>query len=387
MENLRALALLFALFALPLLASRASGAGARGDYFVYIGTYTERNSQGIYVYRFDAATGRMTSLGLAAETTNPTFLAVAPGGRFLYAVNEVNNYQGQKSGAVSAFSIDRKTGKLSLLNQVSSRGAGPCHVALDKTGKYLLVANYGGGSLAVFPVLAGGRLGEASAFVQHHGHSVNPERQEGPHAHSVDTSPDNRFVLTADLGLDELLVYRFDAGRGTLAPNSPRFAKVHAGAGPRHFTFSPDGKFVYVINEMGSTVIAFSYDAATGVLHELQTLPTLPKGFKGVNHDAEVEAHPSGKFLYGSNRGHDSLAVFAVEALKGTLTSVQDVSTQGKTPRNFAIDPTGAYLIAANQDSDNLVVFRIDPRSGRLTPTGQAVEVPSPVCVTFVPMK
>ena len=356
-----------------------------GEYLVYIGTYTmQKTSKGIYVYRFDSATGKLTSLGLAADTVNPSFLAVHPNRRFLYAVNEISSYEGQKSGGVSAFAIDRGTGKLTFLNEVASRGADPCYVAVDNTAKYVLVANYTGGSVAVFPVLDDGRLGEASSFVQHTGHGVNPQRQEGPHAHSINLSPDNRFAIAADLGLDQLLVYRFDPTHGTLAPNNPPFAKINPGAGPRHFTFHPSGKFAYVINEMGSTVTAFSYDAAGGVLRALQTISTLPKAFAGNNDDAEVQAHPSGKFLYGSNRGHDSIAVFAIDAGRGTLTPVEHVPTQGETPRNFRIDPTGSYLFAANQDSDNIVVFRIDPKTGRLTPTGQTLEVPSPVCVKFV---
>jgi 6-phosphogluconolactonase len=309
---------------------------------------------------------------------------VDPHQRFLYAANEIANFGGQKSGAVSAFAIDRGTGKLTFLNQVSSRGAGPCYVSLDKTGRFVLVANYDGGSVAVFPVHQDGRLGEASAFVQHQGHGVNPERQEGPHAHSIALSPDNRFALAADLGLDELLVYRFDAKRGSLAANQPPFAKVPAGAGPRHFDFSPGGKFVYVINEMGNTITTFSYNAARGELRELQSVSTLPKDFKGENTTAEVQVHPSGKFLYGSNRGHDSIAVFAIDAGTGKLTPVEITLTQGKEPRNFAIDPTGEYLFAANQNSNNIAVFRIDSQTGHLTPTGQVLEAPSPVCVTFV---
>ena len=382
--------LVMTLFALPFLVSGAEAAEkstALREYLVYIGTYTGPKSRGIYAYRFDSATGRLSPLGLAAETANPSFLAADPSRRFLYAVNEVSNSQGQKSGAVSAFALDGKSGKLRFLNQVSSRGADPCSVSLDQTGKHILVANYSSGNVAVFPMLADGLLGEASAFVQHHGHSVNPQRQEGPHAHMIEVSPDNRFVLATDLGLDEVLVYHFDAAKGTLTPNDPPFGKVPAGAGPRHFAFSPNGKFVYVINEMGSSMTTFSYDAARGALQALETLSTLPKDFKGRNDDAEVAVHPSGKFLYGSNRGRDSIAVFAIDAQKGTLTPVEDVSTRGKEPRNFAIDPTGKYLIAANQNSDSLVVFHIDAQSGRLTPTGQTLEVGSPVCVTFVAVK
>jgi 6-phosphogluconolactonase len=223
--------------------------------------------------------------------------------------------------------------------------------------------------------------------VQHSGKSINPQRQEGPHGHAIEASPDNRFVLAADLGLDQILVHRFETAKGTLAPNDPPFAKLAPGAGPRHLAFSRDGRFVYAINELASTMTVFSYDAERGALAELQTLPTLPKGFEGENYTAEVAVHPSGKFLYGSNRGHDSIAVFAIEPAKGTLAPVEHVPTQGKWPRNFAIDPTGAYLVAANQRSDNLVFFRIDPESGKLTPTGQVIAAPSPACVTFVSLE
>jgi len=357
----------------------------KGRYLVFIGTYTQQNSRGIYAYRFDEATGKATPLGLAAESVNPSFLAVAPNERFLYAVNETDNYEGRKTGAVSAFSINRSTGQLTFLNQVASGGTAPCYVSLDHTGKYALVANYGSGSVAVFPVLADGRLGKSIALDQHAGHSVNPKRQEGPHAHSISVSPDNRFALAADLGLDELLVYRFDPANGSLQANDPPFARVAPGAGPRHFAFSPSGKFVYVISEMGSTITAFTYDASRGVLREFQAISTLPKSYHGESTGAEIEVHPSGKFLYASNRGHDSIAVFRVKARSGKLTPIQYVSTQGKTPRNFAIDPTGAYLFAANQDSDTVVLFRINQTTGRLTPTGQALKISSPVCVVFVP--
>jgi len=357
---------------------------SKGKLLVYIGTYTGQYSKGIYAYRFDSRSGKLVPLGPVAETTNPSYLVIHPNRRFLFAANEVDNDSGKKSGAVSSFAIDPESGKLALINTVSSRGADPCYVAVDKTGKYVLVANYSGGSVAAFPVGDDGRLGEASAFIQHTGHGTNPERQEGPHAHSINLSPDNHFAIAADLGLDELIVYRFDAAKGSLAANNPPFAKVNPGAGPRHFDFHPRAKFAYAICEMGSTITAFAYDAAAGALKELQTISTLPKDYSGSNDDADIHVHPSGKFLYGSNRGHDSIAVFAIDPDKGTLTLVEHVSTQGKTPRNFGIDPSGTFLFAANQDSDNIVVFRIDSKSGRLTPTGQTIEVPSPVCVKFV---
>jgi 6-phosphogluconolactonase len=360
-----------------------SAKASKGNYFVYVGTYTAQQSKGIYAYRFNATTGQLVSLGLAAETSNPSFLAVHPGQRFLYAVNETGNFQNQKSGAVSAFAIDRRTGKLTLINQVASRGADPCYVAVDKSGKYVVVANYSGGSVAVFPVLKGGRLGEATSVLQYKGAGANPERQESPHAHWIDFSPDNRFAIAADLGLDQLNIYKFDSTKGSLVPNHPAVVHVKPGAGVRHFAFHPGARFAYAVNEMGSSVTSFSYDAARGTLHELQTISMLPKDFSGKNDAAEIQVHPNGKFLYASNRGHDSIAVFSIDPKKGTLTPVEYVPTQGKAPRYFAIDPTGSRLFVANQNSGNIVIFQIDPGTGRLTSTGQVLDIASPVCLRF----
>ena len=372
--------------AIPFFLHTNVRAQAGGKYLVYVGTYTQEGSKskGIYAYRFDEASNEITSLGLAAETTNPSFVAIHPNGRFLYAVNEVQNYAGPNSGGVSAFSIDRATGKLTFLNEVSSHGADPCYIIVDKAGKHVLVANYTGGSIAVFPISADGKLAEPSAVVQHTGHGTDPKRQEGPHAHSIDLSPDNRFAFVDDLGLDELKVYKYDSATGSLTPNAPSFAKLDPGAGPRHFALHPLGKFAYVVAEMGSTVTAFSLDLKSASLQRLQTVSTLPKDFKGNNDDAEIQIHPSGKFLYASNRGHDSIAVFAIDPQKGTLTAIEDVPTQGQIPRSFEIDPTGNFLFAENQKSDNIVVFRIDPKTGRLTPTGKVLEVGSPVDVKFL---
>ena len=368
------------------LLAAAAPAEHHRKYLFYVGTYTEEGSKskGIYAYRFDADTGEIAELGLAAETTNPSFVALHPNGRFLYAVNEVGNYRGPDSGGVSAFSIDRATGKLTFLNEVASRGADPCYITVDKTGKYVLVANYTGGSLAVFPVLEDGTLGEASAFIQHSGHGANPKRQEKAHAHSIDLSPDNRLAMVDDLGLDELLVYKFDSSKGSLTPNSPPFVKLDAGAGPRHLALSPSGKFAYVVAEMQSTVTVLSNDSDSGTPHRLQTISTLPKSFTGQNDDAEIQMYPSGKFLYASNRGSDTIAVFAVDSSKGTLTPIEYTPTQGKIPRSFGIDPTGKFLFAENQKSDNVVVFGIDAKTGHLTPTGKVLDVGSPVCVKFL---
>jgi 6-phosphogluconolactonase len=361
----------------------------RDSYFMYVGTYTQEGStsKGIYVYRYEPGSAKVASIGLAAQTINPSFLAVHPNHRFLYAVNEVGDYKGQKSGGVSAFAIDSATGKLTLLNEVASGGADPCYITVDKTGKFVLVANYTGGSVSVFPILKDGSLGEASAFVQHTGHGTNPKRQEAPHAHSIDLSPDNRFAIVDDLGLDETLVYKFDSSKGSLTLNDPPFAKADAGAGPRHFALAPNGKFAYVIHEMGSTVSVFDYDAAGGILHPLQTISTVPQGFSGQNEDAEIEVHPSGKFLYASNRGDDSIAVFAIDPNKGTLTPIEYVPTKGQSPRHFEIDPTGSLLFAENEKSDNIVIFRINAQTGRLTATGRVLDISQPVCVKFVPTK
>jgi 6-phosphogluconolactonase len=373
------------LLLIVFLATNVSSAKQKNkNYMLFVGTYTKTTSKGIYAYHYDAVSGQLKPLGLAAESVNPSFLAVDHSGKFLYAVNEVSDYQGAASGAVTAFAINRRSGQLSRLNQVSSRGADPCYLALDATGKYLLVANYTGGNVAVFPVLKEGRLGESSAMVQHTGRGPNPQRQEAPHAHWIETTADNRFAIAADLGLDKLLVYRFDAANGSLLLNDPASAKVEPGAGPRHVAFSSDQKFAYSVNELQSTVTAFSYDEANGVLKPVQTISTLPKDFAGTNDTAEIQLHPNGKFLYASNRGHDSIAVFSVAPGTGGLALIGSFPTGGKTPRHFAIDPSGSHLLVANQESNNIVVFRIDAGTGRLTPTGEIESVASPVCLVFL---
>ncbi len=368
---------LHVLISAAAMAALLPVAFAQGGWIAYIGTYTRRDSKGIYAYRFQPSTGKLMAIGLAAETSNPSFLAVHPNQKFLYAANENGN------GTVTAFSIDTATGKLTMLNQVSSKGSGPCHVALDKSGKCLLVANYNSGSIAAYPVGQDGKLGEASASIQHKGSSVNPQRQRGPHAHSVNLSPDGRFVLVTDLGLDQILTYRLDAAKATLTAGDPPFTKAAPGSGPRHLAFHPKGKFAYVCDEMASTVTAYAYNAANGSLEERQTVSTVPKDFTGTNSDAEIAVDPNGKFLYASNRGHDSIAVFAIDPGKGTLAPVEYTPTQGKTPRNFALDPTGRYLFAANQDAGGVVVFRIDPKTGKLQATGEKLDVAFPVCVVF----
>ncbi len=378
---------LIALTATLFLPAAAKPQKPAGTYLVYVGTYTtKQTSKGIYAYRFDATTGQLTSIGLAAESVDPSFVAVHPNGKFLYAVNEIGDFNGMKSGAISSFAIDKKGGTLKFLNQVSTHGAGPCYVSLDKTGRFVLVANYDGGSVATFAIQDDGSLSLVKGFVEHSGSSVDKERQEGPHAHWIAVSPDNRFALAADLGLDDVMVYKFDDVQGKLTPNNPPYAQVKPGLGPRHMAFHPNGKFAYLITEMGSSVIAFSYSAQKGSLTQLQTLPNLPKDYTGVREAAEIAVHPSGKFLYASNRGTaNSIGAYRIDPNKGTLTAAGLFSTKGMTPRNFAIDPTGQFLLAANQDSGNIVVFRIDAATGALTPTGQVEEVSAPVCITFMP--
>ena len=352
------------------------------EFLVYIGTYTKTEEQGIHWLKLEMATGKLTAVGKLAGQKNPSFLAIHPNKKFLYAVNEISNYKGEKAGGVSAYSIDPKTGALTFLNQQSSKGGAPCHLVVDATGRNVLVANYTGGSVASLPISRKGRLRKASSFVQHEGSSVLKPRQASPHGHSINVSPGNKFAVAADLGLDKVLVYSFDAKGGKLTPAG--FTKVTPGAGPRHFAFHPNGKFAYVINEITLTVTAFGWDEAKGKLSELQTITTLPvERGKGMS-TAEVQVHPSGKFLYGSNRGHNTIAVFSIDGKTGKLKAVQHQSTLGKTPRNFGIDPTGKFLIAANQSSGDVFTFHINQDTGELKPTSHSVKVPMPVCVKFL---
>ena len=384
--NLKHIRALAGLLLFLLCASVAGAAG--GEYFVYIGTYTRSRGKGIYIFRFRPATGKVTALSLAAETPSPSFLAVHPNRKFLYAGNE---HEGEdlpgKNSTVSAFAIDPRTGTLTFLNKVSSRGEGPAHIAVDQTGKALLAANYRSGSVALLPIQADGRLGEATGFDQHHGSGPKP-RQEGPHAHGAAFSPDNRFAVVAEHGIDEVMIYRFDPSKGTLTPNVPPFFKSTPGAAPRHIAFHPNGRILYALNELGSTITVLAYGAAGGTMNQLQEIGTLPPGFTETNTTAQLQVDRAGRFLYASNRGSDNIAVFAIDPAKGTLTPVEHVSTQGKTPRDFSLDPTGGYLFAANQNSDTIVLFRVDAKTGRLTPAGQVVEhVPEPSCVVFVPVQ
>ncbi len=355
-------------------------------YRVYLGNYTRPPEGGIFQATFDADSGKLGEVALAGPAVNPSFLAIHPSQKFLYAVGEIGDFNGEKTGGVSAFSIDHGTGKLTMLNAQSSRGAGPCHVSLDKAGTTALVANYGGGSVASLPINGAGTLEPAASAIQHAGSSIDPRRQAGPHGHSINLDPNNHFAFAADLGLDKIMIYRFDAATHTLTPNDPAFAKVAPGAGPRHFAFHPNGKFAYVINELDNTVTAFAYDAVAGSLREIQAISTLPEGYQGTSYTAEVVVHPSGKFLYGSNRGHDTLAMFQIDEETGQLTSQGTVETGGKTPRNFVVDPTGKWVLVGCQGTNNITVFSVHPQSGLLTSTGQSVNAPSPVCLRFLPI-
>jgi 6-phosphogluconolactonase len=358
-------------------------AGA-SEYLVYVGTYTRRTSEGIYVYRLNAATGELRDGRLVAELDNPSFLAFSPDRRFLYAVGEHD----EPIGAVAAYAIDPATGDLAFLSRQPTGGPGPCHLTVDATGQMVIVTNYNGGSVAAFPVRDDGGLGEASTFIQHEGQTgPNTARQDGPHAHSVNLDADNRLAIIADLGMDRVMLYRMDPANGTLTPSDPASVSLAPGAGPRHFDWHPTRKFAYVINELGCTITAFSYDAARGSLAELQTVPSLPEGWSGSNSTADIHVSPSGEFVYGSNRGHDSIVIYRVDAATGTLTYVGHEPTGGQNPRNFAITPAGDFLLAANQDTDNIVTFAIDPASGELSPTGAVADAPMPVCLKLLPVR
>lgn len=354
--------------------------------WVYIGTYTgdkPEDSRGVYRAEFNSATGDLSKPVLASEVNSPSFLAIHPSGRFLYAVGETADFGGVKSGSVNAFAIDAKTGNLELLNRQPSGGGGPCHIVVDRSGNNALVANYGGGSCESLPIRENGELGEPKCVIQHQGSGVNRERQEGPHAHSINLDCANRFAFCADLGLDKVLVYRFDAGAGTLTPNEPPSYDGEPGAGPRHFAFHPNGRLAYLNNEMASSVTALKYNADKGVLSRIHTTSTLPAPHRG-NSTAETVVHPSGKFLYVSNRGHNSIAIFQIDEETGRLTAAGHQGDGIRVPRNFNIDPSGKWLLVANQQGHNVNVFSIDQDTGELKPSGTTVHVPSPVCIGFL---
>jgi 6-phosphogluconolactonase len=395
-SRIPAVLILAAPVVLVSLAGSATPPASPHSYLVLVGTYTHKTaSKGIYAFSYDTDSGKLTPKGVAAETADPSFVAIHPSGKYAYAVNETG-----KQSAVSAFALDAQTGQLTLLNQLPALGEDPCYISFDKTGKFVLIANYTSGNVAVFPILPDGKLGEHTAALTDSGTlGPNQERQEGPHAHWIELSAHNRYAYVADLGLDRVLIYKFDAAKGTLTPGdaSPPAATAAAGSakpndafsatlspgtGPRHVAFSRAGNFMYVLGEIKSTVTVFANDSNESY-RAIQTISTLPAGFSGRNDTAEIAMHPNGKWLYASNRGNDTIAVFEVEPGKGTLRLVADVPTGGKEPRHFAIDPAGKYLLAENQNSDTIVTFRIDPASGKLTRTGDVAQVPAPVCLAF----
>ena len=394
--RMRAVALTLTACLIPALAGPelfAQRASAHGDSFVYVGTYTDTSAKGkgIYLYRYESRTGHLTSLGVAAEMPNPSFLATDPRNHFLYAVTERGsdpNVKGATSDQqVSSYSINPKTGALTFLNRVSSAGGMPCHLVVDQAGKMLFVADYGSGRVVSYVLNRNGSIGAQTGIGQDTGSSINPRRQEGPHVHSTVLSPDGRFLFTPDLGLDQIKIYRIDPAKETFAPNDPPSVSVTPGLGPRHFAFGRGAKFAYAICEMGSSVVVFSYDREKGSLQPIQTVSTLPSDFTGQSTAAEIEVDKTGRYLYGSNRGSDSITVFAIDQQKGTLTRLQVAPTMGKGPRNFKIDPAGERIVAANQTTNQLTVLKIDPKTGQLTPETETADVPAPVCVVFVPVK
>ena len=364
------------------IAARARG-WSKQDRVLYVGTYTTSGkSEGIYVYRMDPETAALTRV-TSIKSINPSFLTIDRSKRYLYAVNEVAEYLGKPSGGVSAYAINGRTGGLRLINEQASVGADPCYLTVDRNKRTLLVANYTGGSVAVLPIRSDGTLVPSNDLEQHEGSSIK-EQQKRPHAHCIILDRNERYALATDLGIDKLLVYRFDRASGKLEPAKQPWVELKPGAGPRHLAFHPNGKYLYVINELDSTLTSFKYNEANGTLSEIETVSTLPSDFTEVSYCADVHVHPSGKFLYGSNRGHNSIAVFAIDQRTGKLNQLQHASTEGKWPRNFVIDPAGQFLLVANQHTDNVVTFRIDQQTGRLTPTGQVTEIPIPVCLKFL---
>ena len=376
---------------LSRISAAQSSRSKQNEMLLYVGTYTSgaggaaTKSEGIYVYKFDSATGKLAPHKIIKNVADPSFLVIDSERKFLYAVNEATEFQGKPSGAISSFAVNQKDGDLQFLNQQPSLGGAPCYVSLSKNGKFLLAANYVGGNVAVFPIAKDGKLGAAIDLEQHQGSSANRDRQEAAHAHSILLDNNNKFAYSCDLGADKIFIYSFDEQTGKLAPNAAQpFFQTKAGAGPRHLAFHQNEKFVFVINELDSTITAFSCDKKSGALGEIQTVSTVPTGFTGANTCADLHLAPGGNFLYGSNRGHDSIVSFKVDRQTGKLEFVEHVASGGKKPRNFVVDPTGNFLLAANQDSDNISVFRLDETTGKLKMVGQTSDIPAPVCLKFI---
>ena len=352
---------------------------------LYVGTYTSTSkSEGIYVCDFNIETGKITPLHTENDVADPSFLTIGQTNKYLFSVNELLEYEGKPGGSVSSFAIDPQTGDLKFLNKQPSVGGAPCHITASLNGKYVLVANYLGGNVSVFPVGPDGKIGPVADLVQHVGSGPNKDRQQSAHALSITLDKRNRFAFVADLGIDRVMIYKFDRDKGKLKPNAVQpFFQTKPGAGPRHFAFHPKNKLAFVINELDSSVTSLTYDARVGTLREIQTVSTLSPDFNGISACADVHVSSDGRFLYCSNRGEDSIAVFKIDAANGKIERIENTPTGGKRPRNFAIDPTGTFLLAANQDTGNIVVFRIDKSSGKLQNTGNTVEIPAPVCLKF----
>ncbi len=368
---------------ITLLSSLGFAQNTGNDPYVYVGSYASRDNPGIFVYRMNSTTGDLTLLHEISGIKNPSFLAIDPTCRFLYSVSELGNFQGKKSGGLSAFAIDPRNGDLSLLNQQSSQGQSPCYVSVDKTGKWIFNANYSGGNVAVHPIMPDGKLGEVSDMKQHQGSSINPKRQKAPYAHSIVIDSSNKFAYASDLGIDKIMIYAIDPVKGKLNTNNPPFASVKPGSGPRHFTIHPNGRYAFSIEELSCEIISFKRNPENGALQHIQTISTLPRDFSGDNSCADIHVSPDGSFLYGSNRGHDSIAIFKINQQNGELKLIGHEPTQGKTPRNFAIDPSGKFLYAANQGTKNIVSFSINPETGLLKPLKQISLPSSPVCIKF----
>ena len=367
----------------------------QNELLVFIGTYTDPilfgtgkvlkgKGEGIYVYKMNAASGVMELINKQTDVTNPSYLAFDPTRQRLYAVNELKQFEGDPTGTISAFAVDTKTGGLKFINKKPTHGTDPCHLTVDKTGRFVLLSNFMSGSVSVLPIRDDGGLADASDFIQHEGSSVDPNRQQGPHAHAVTLDDSNRYAYIPDLGIDRVMAYKFDSERGKIGPSPIFQVPVKAGAGPRHIVFHPNGEWAFLINELDSTMVAFRHESDSGELTQIQTVSTLPPDFKGESTCADIHIAPSGMFVYGSNRGHDSIVIYKIDPRSGRLNYVGHESTRGHTPRNFAIDPGGTFLLAANQDSDTIVTFRIDPQTGMLQSTGQVIHVPTPVCIKMI---
>ncbi|MBN1301855.1 MAG: lactonase family protein [Melioribacteraceae bacterium] len=354
------------------------------EMYFFVGTYTDGDSQGIYQYKINTKSGELHFVNATGDVVNPSYLALNADNKFIYAVNEVDNFDTSGSGSITAFSINNETKKLEKLNTISSRGAHPCYISVDQTNRFVCTANYSGGNLSVIPILTDGSLSHDSFVVMHRGSGINEMRQGGPHVHFVDFDVDGQYMYAVDLGIDRIVTYKLDYIGGNVEPTEYPFTELKPGAGPRHLSFTPDNKFAYVINELDNTIVSFKVDRSTGSLQQLATYNTLPDGFEGTSYCADIHVHPSGKYLYGSNRGHNSIVIFKIDESSGALRLIGHEPAKGDWPRNFAIDPTGKFLLVANQKSDNIFVFRINQETGALEYTSHSAEVPSPVCIRFM---